>query len=141
MCFLRQSRHSMHRINRYMLGCKLPDASKAPLSGIGINRYMLGCKWRTSSSLIPFKYRINRYMLGCKWSNIIIFVFIIARINRYMLGCKWRITADITRCSFELIDTCWDVNLLSVHTAYLQSLELIDTCWDVNHHKMMPNQQ
>ena len=32
----------------------------------------------------------------------------------------------------ELIDTCWDVNLLDHYNSQLVENELIDTCWDVN---------
>ena len=32
----------------------------------------------------------------------------------------------------ELIDTCWDVNLMCCYCQVRARLELIDTCWDVN---------
>ena len=32
----------------------------------------------------------------------------------------------------ELIDTCWDVNLVTVPDPVNSLPELIDTCWDVN---------
>ena len=32
----------------------------------------------------------------------------------------------------ELIDTCWDVNLIDDMLKCRQNIELIDTCWDVN---------
>ena len=32
----------------------------------------------------------------------------------------------------ELIDTCWDVNEVTILFLVTLTLELIDTCWDVN---------
>ena len=53
-------------------------------------------------------------------------------INRYMLGCKSDKTGHAAYRHCELIDTCWDVNLLDRYNSQLVENELIDTCWDVN---------
>ena len=78
-------------------------------------------------------YGINRYMLGCKYLYKTIFQSRKDRINRYMLGCKFcKITYNLDEVGWELIDTCWDVNIYRVKIQSELTRELIDTCWDVN---------
>ena len=49
-----------------------------------------------------------------------------------MLGCKYIHLTIHTVYMQELIDTCWDVNIIAPGITHLSFLELIDTCWDVN---------
>ena len=49
-----------------------------------------------------------------------------------MLGCKLQNNDEIFDVTYELIDTCWDVNLIGEVNALADYMELIDTCWDVN---------
>ena len=58
--------------------------------------------------------------------------YVFERINRYMLGCKQKRDIPEGISSAELIDTCWDVNILALCFAGTCVFELIDTCWDVN---------
>ena len=49
-----------------------------------------------------------------------------------MLGCKYIGSTQEAFKHLELIDTCWDVNFITVSASPLDVGELIDTCWDVN---------
>ena len=49
-----------------------------------------------------------------------------------MLGCKSSPVWNHFLISPELIDTCWDVNLVANIDGNGNNGELIDTCWDVN---------
>ena len=49
-----------------------------------------------------------------------------------MLGCKFSKRLWQQALWQELIDTCWDVNLVLLVYLYMFIRELIDTCWDVN---------
>ena len=37
----------------------------------------------------------------------------------------------------ELIDTCWDVNIIQCTGGLEEYTELIDTCWDVNNREQI----
>ena len=49
-----------------------------------------------------------------------------------MLGCKFEYHQYIKASKYELIDTCWDVNDITLVVFDEAISELIDTCWDVN---------
>ena len=60
------------------------------------------------------------------------FIVTVIRINRYMLECKYLMLKQLVNGKFELIDTCWNVNLIDFNSSSSSILELIDTCWNVN---------
>ncbi len=49
-----------------------------------------------------------------------------------MLGCKCEYFVEGFNNAVELIDTCWDVNVILSDKVLSEQPELIDTCWDVN---------
>ena len=49
-----------------------------------------------------------------------------------MLECKYIRWISIFFLLSELIDTCWNVNMLVVQELKDGDGELIDTCWNVN---------
>ena len=53
-------------------------------------------------------------------------------INRYIMECKSIRTTLLSCCTFELIDTLWNVNTYEPPAAGSTDKELIDTLWNVN---------
>ena len=56
------------------------------------------------------------------------------RINRYIMECKYLKHLYDLLVTLELIDTLWNVNVISGVGAAFSTLELIDTLWNVNEH-------
>ena len=71
-------------------------------------------------------------MLGCK----LLYDDIGNVIKAELIDTCWDVNImeviDDERFYDELIDTCWDVNLKGFNVYYMTEFELIDTCWDVN---------
>ena len=51
-----------------------------------------------------------------------------------MLECKSLLLSAAYFISWELIDTCWNVNMDIIDYFPELGRELIDTCWNVNSH-------
>ena len=63
-------------------------------------------------------------------------------IKEELIDTCWNVN-DITIVVFdeaisELIDTCWNVNAFRMCLGLILLMELIDTCWNVNYHQAAP---
>ena len=75
---------------------------------------------------------INRNILECKCRCVSPFFLMSCCINRNILECKFSTRQAVCQLPFVLIETYWNVNVLSAGGSGAQTGVLIETYWNVN---------
>ena len=76
--------------------------------------------------------RFNRYMVECEFKPEAISDSESPSFNRYMVECEYRHRVNVDSSFIVLIDTWWNVNVVSAGCVIFKKLVLIDTWWNVN---------